>query len=50
MQYISIENLDIGDFKVGDAIDHDVAGIVFLSASLCIETRSVEDDSKNCIR
>jgi len=36
--------LHVGNLKVRHAIDHDVAGIVFLTAGLCVKTRPVKDD------
>jgi len=44
MQYVSVEHLHIGDLEVRYAIDHDVASIIFLPASLCVETRPIKDD------
>lgn len=43
---ITVENLDIGYFKVCDAVDDDVSGVILLSTCLRVEAGSIEDDSK----
>ena len=47
MQHVSIKHLNIGDLKVRDAINHNIASVVLLSPSLCVETRLVEDNTEN---
>jgi hypothetical protein len=50
MQHVSVENLHVGDLEVRCAIDHDVASIIFLPASLCIETRPIKEDPNGSVR
>ena len=49
MQYVSVKNLHVGNLKVCDAIDNNIAGIIFLPTSFCVETRSVEDNPKDSV-
>ena len=44
VQYITVVDLDVSDFEVGQAIDHDIACVVFLSAGFRIEACSIEND------
>ena len=47
---ITVENLDIGHFKVCDAVDDDVSGVILLSTCLRVEAGSIEDDSECRVR
>jgi hypothetical protein len=43
---ISVENLNVSHLEVCDAIDDNIAGIIFLSTRFCVETRAVEKNAE----
>ena len=47
MQHIPIERLHIHHLEIGDTINNNVSGIVFLSTGLGIETCLIEDDANS---
>jgi hypothetical protein len=49
MQNVSTKYLDIGDVEVSDTVNDDITSIVFLSASLSIETSAVKNQAEDCI-
>lgn len=48
MEYIAVEDLDIGDREIDTAVDDQVARIVFLAARFSVEAGSIKDDTKRC--
>ncbi len=49
MQHITIIHLDIFHLKMGNAVDYDTSSVVFLSTSLGVETRLVEDNTNSSV-
>jgi hypothetical protein len=46
MQNISIENLHVGHLEVRDAINHNIAGVIFLATRFCIKARAIKKDAE----
>lgn len=49
MKNVAIEDLHVGNDKIGFAIDDDASSIVFLSTTFGIEIGFIQDDTERCV-
>lgn len=49
MYNVSVVDLNIGHLKVSHTVDHNVAGIVFLTTCLSVKARAIQNDAKEGI-
>jgi len=49
VQHIATVGLDVDDFEISDAVDHNVSRVVFLTTRFRIEARLVQNEPKRGI-
>jgi hypothetical protein len=50
VEYIAVENLNVGDLKVRVSIDDDIPSIELLATGFCIKASTVQKYTKCCLR
>ena len=46
VENVAVEDLNVRDFELGNAVDNDAAGVVFLATRLGVEARAIEDQTE----